>query len=88
MCTRALVDDEEHRCEQPETDATPAATGAAGPEALLAGTFALYEDGQGGYVLVTDTVQHGTDRKHIPAALVKMATGGGIIGRKLAGMFG
>jgi hypothetical protein len=60
----------------------------SGPEPMLAGTFALYEDGQGGFVLVTDTEDHGEQRKHIPAALVKMATGGGLIGRKLAGIFG
>jgi hypothetical protein len=61
-----------------------------GPAPMLAGTFAIYEDGNGGFVLVTDTTPDGTDpqRKHIPAALVKMATGGGLIGRKLSGLFG
>lgn len=57
------------------------------PVPVIAGTFALYEDGQGGYVLVTNT-QTGEDRRHIPAALVKMATGGGVLSRKLAGIFG
>lgn len=65
-----------------------AAAGAAEPTPVIAGTFAIYEDGHGGFVLVTDTVQHGTDRRHIPAAMVKMATGGGIVGRRIAGLFG
>lgn len=51
------------------------------PEPELAGTFAIYADGRGGYVLVTDTVDQGTTRKHIPAALVKLATGNGVIGK-------
>lgn len=62
--------------------------GTITPTAVLEGTFALYPDGQGGYVLVTYTEAHGLDRKHIPAALVKMATGGGVIGRRFAGLFG
>src|SRR3954469_16701086 len=65
-----------------------AAAGADGPTPVIAGTFAVYEDGRGGYVLVTDTAQYGTDRRHIPAAMVKMASGGGILSRKLAGVFG
>lgn len=71
-----------------EQDPAKAAAGAAPPVALFEGTFAIYPDGQGGYVLVTDTAEHGTDRRHIPAAMVKLATGGGIIGRRLAGLFG
>lgn len=62
--------------------------GVANPEPMVAGTFALYEDGVGGFVLVTQTEKFGVDRKHIPAALVKMAMGGGILGRKLGGLFG
>lgn len=74
--------------EQPANEpANEPATGAA-PLAMLEGTFAIYQDGHGGFVLVTDTVQHGTDRRHIPAAMVKLATGGGMISRRLAGMFG
>jgi hypothetical protein len=59
----------------------------AAPEAVIAGTFALYEDGAGGYVLVTETVAHGTQRKHIPAGLVKLATGGGMLSRRLNAAF-
>ncbi len=70
----------------PTTDVTEA--GVFDPQPVIAGTFALYEDGEGGFVLVTQTDKHGIDRKHIPKALVKMATGGGIIGRKFGGLFG
>lgn len=55
----------------------------APPAPMLAGTFAVYEDGQGGFVLVTQTEQHGVDRRHIPAGLVKMAMGNGIVGKTL-----
>jgi hypothetical protein len=58
------------------------------PTPLIAGTFALYDDQNGGYVLVTETTEHGLTRKHIPAAMVKLATGGGLLGRKLAGLVG
>jgi hypothetical protein len=54
---------------------------AAGPVPAIAGTFAIYEDGHGGYVLVTETEQHGIIRKHIPGALLKLAN-------KLSGGFG
>jgi hypothetical protein len=60
----------------------------AQPVPMLAGTFAIYEDGAGGFVLVTETTEHGVQRKVIPAALVKMATGGGMLGRRFAGLFG
>ncbi len=62
---------------------------------VAAGTFAIYEDGQGGYVLVTQMPSavteenpEGVARKHIPGALVKMATGGGLLGRRLGSLFG
>lgn len=38
----------------------------AEPIPVIAGTFAIYEDGKGGYVFVADTTQHGVMRKHIP----------------------
>lgn len=61
----------------------------AGPAPVAAGTFAIYEDGQGGYVLVADMPAHGgITRRHIPAAIVKMATGGGLIARRFGGLFG
>lgn len=59
-----------------------------GPAPLAAGTFAIYEDGQGGYVLVTDMPGSGVQRKHIPAALVKLVTGGGVLSRRLGAIFG
>lgn len=33
---------------------------------VIGGTFAIYEDGNGGFVFVADTTQHGVMRKHIP----------------------
>jgi hypothetical protein len=55
---------------------------------MISGWFALYEDGEGGFVLVTETDKGGLQRKHIPSAIVKIATGGGILGRKLGSLFG
>lgn len=72
----------------PERDAeavaaTPAAaaphSGAPAPEPMAAGTYAVYNDQQGGYVLVIGTREGETHHKHLPAHLVKMAekmTGG------------
>lgn len=65
-----------------------------GPAPVIAGTFAIYEDGRGGYVLVTDTEAHGISRQHIPGALIKLAgggllgVGGGALGRRLLGKLG
>lgn len=56
-----------------------------GPDILIAGTFAIYDDGRGGYVLVTETEAHGVIRKHIPSALVKLVAGGGGIMGRIAG---
>lgn len=55
---------------------------------MLAGTFAIYPDGSGGLVLVTDMEGSGVQRRAIPARLVKMATGGGLLGGQLAKIFG
>lgn len=53
---------------------------------VAAGTFVIYEDGKGGFVLVTDMPEQGGVRhQHIPRALIKMVTGGG---GKLAALFG
>lgn len=52
----------------------------AGPTPVLAGTFAIYHDGDGGFVLVTDTGE-GPQRKHIPAAIIKLAARTGAIGK-------
>lgn len=68
-----------------EIVAQPPADGS--PLPVMSGTFALYEDGKGGFVLVTDmagTVQ----RKHIPAGLVKMAMGDGAMSKRLRAMMG
>lgn len=50
------------------------------PVPALAGTFAIYQDGEGGFVLVTDTGT-GPERKHIPGALIKMALRAGALGK-------
>ena len=58
-----------------------------GPIPVLAGTFALYDDGHGGYVLVTDVGGEVT-KKAIPAALVKMATGNGAMSKHVRRLMG
>lgn len=50
----------------------PAQHPDTGPAALAQGTFALYDDGRGGLVLVVQPVGQEIQRKHIPAAAVKM----------------
>jgi hypothetical protein len=56
--------------------ATPTATPPrpeAPPQApMAAGTYAVYDDQQGGYVLVIGTREGDTHHKHIPAKVVKM----------------
>lgn len=55
-------------------EATPAAPAPpSGPEPLAAGTYAVYDDTAGGYVLVIGTREGETHRKHLPGHLVKMA---------------
>lgn len=59
------------------------------PEPLIAGTFAIYPRPDGGLELVTDVEGRGVESKTIPAALVKMAAGGGgPLGKMLGRMFG
>lgn len=77
---------------EPAPEAAGLVLTAAGPQPLLAGTFAVYSDDRGGFVLVADTVDgEGTStvhRKAIPAAMVKLVTGGGPLGgmfRRMAG---
>ncbi len=43
------------------------------PDPLFAGTYAIYDDGHGGYVLVAKTREGQEHRKHLPAGMVKMA---------------
>lgn len=50
------------------------------PTPLAAGTFALYDDGHGGFVLVTD-MGGGPIRKHIPGTIVKLISRGGMMGK-------
>lgn len=58
--------------------------GSGGHAVVMAGTFVIYDDGKGGLVLVVTDPEGNVTRKHIPAAVVGMARGGGLMGR----MFG
>lgn len=69
-----------------ETESAPLAA-EPGPVPLMAGTFALYDDGHGGIILVTD-VDGAVTKKAIPAALVKMATGDGAVSRRVRALMG
>lgn len=70
---------------QAEAELDALAARPAGPDPLIHGTFALYADGAGGFVLVTETDAHGVNRKHIPRAMVKLAmklmNGGGMLAK-------
>jgi hypothetical protein len=45
-----------------------------GPQPLAAGTFAIWSDGDEGFVLVVDTPSGGTTRRHISKRLVRMGS--------------
>jgi len=74
---------------EPAPDAPPPPA-AAPPTPLVAGTYALYEDGVGGVFLVLGQSTGETLRHHIPAGMIKMAErfgpGGGL--GKLFGLGG
>lgn len=56
---------------------------------VMAGTFAIYEDTDGGMVLVADVAGQGVTRRKIPAQIVSMLhSGGGPVGRMLRRAFG
>lgn len=46
-------------------------TTRAVPTPIISGSFAIYEDGRRGYVMVANTAEFGVQRKHIPAAAVR-----------------
>jgi hypothetical protein len=50
---------------------------------MLGGTFAVYVEPAGGLVLVTDIPGRGVEQRTMPAALVKLATNPGKVGRLL-----
>ena len=64
--------------------ATEPAPDPNAPQPMYAGTFAIYSDGNGGFVLVAD-VNGETHRRHIPATVVRMINGGGGVMSQLAG---
>jgi len=53
-----------------QIDVAPADNEA--PTPVLTGTFALYLDGKGGWVIVGETPVHGVVRKHISPSLMRM----------------
>jgi hypothetical protein len=60
---------------------------AAEPAPVLAGTFAIYQLDDGGFLLVTETPDRGVDRKLIPGKLIRLFSKGP--GAKLFGqLFG
>ena len=61
------------RDEEAAADTPAAAAPPSGPEPLAAGTYAVYDDGKGGYVLVLGTREGETHHKHLPSHIVKMA---------------
>jgi hypothetical protein len=68
--------------------AAPSPEAPGGPDPLAAGTYAVYDDNQGGYVLVIGTREGETHHKHIPARVVKMAEMAMGGNSPLAAMFG
>lgn len=74
--------------ETTEISQAPTAENAP-PVPFMAGTFALYHTPDGGIMLVTETPDQGVQKKLIPAAMVKMAMGGGgMAGSMMRKMFG
>lgn len=72
--------------EGPPADAPPA------PAVLFAGTHVVYDDGQGGVVLVIQDREGNSIQKHLPAGLLRLAekmtgVGGGGMGA-LGALFG
>lgn len=66
----------------------PDVVNAEGPAPMAAGTYAVYDDQAGGYVLVVATREGQTHHKHIPARVVKMAEMAMGGNSPLAAMFG
>ena len=69
----------------PPPDTDPAMSAG---DCIIGGTFALYHDGNGGFVLVTDTTERGIERQHLPKAMVRLASRLGVAGSKVAGIIG
>lgn len=72
----------------PLEDQAPPPQQPEAPVPLAAGTYAIYDDGHGGYVMVAATSDGAVHHKHIPAAMVKMATMAMGGNSPLAGLFG
>lgn len=94
MCTTGEVDEHAYSGEEaperdPEVQAAieEAAPAQDAPQPLYAGTYAVYDDGKGGVVLVLAQSTGETAHRHIPAGLLKMAEkfGGGGLGALFGG---
>lgn len=68
--------------------AAPPMPEQAPPVPMFAGTYAVYDDEQGGVWLVIGQSTGEVARKHIPAGMIKMAEKFGGAGSGLAGLFG
>jgi hypothetical protein len=63
----------------------------ATPKPISSGTFAIYQDTDGGLVLVAEIVGRGLIRRKIPAAMVRIMSGengGGVAGKMMRKAFG
>lgn len=83
--------EERHDFAAPPPDPLPEPASPPPPTAaplapIAAGTYAVYEDGAGGFMFVIAPREGGTFKHHVPAAMVKMAARfGGLDITKLLG---
>lgn len=85
----ANPDQHDFAARPPELPTPPPMPPQAPPQPIAAGTYAVYDDGNGGAVLVLQPKGGETMTKHLPAALIKMAERfGGAGAGPFAGLFG
>lgn len=63
-----MTDDQDQDQDQDQTGPGP----GPGPAVLIAGTFVVYDDGDGGFMLVCETKNHGIVRKHVTKRIVRL----------------
>lgn len=71
-----------------DQDQAAPADGDAELVPIAAGTFAIYATPDGGYCLVTDIPGQGIQHKVIPGSVVRLASGGGALGKMFRRTFG
>jgi hypothetical protein len=54
---------------------------------MIAGTFAVYQADDGGFVVVTDVAGRGVERRSISGRVIRMVTSGPLA-RTFSGIFG